>query len=110
MNALSAFEQAALQMEVAKLRKQLAELDAQATIEALNLRVARLVDALKEVADYSRQEGSVLTEEECDEIDSILSAEGDQQWLREKQAEAVLRASAREVYTNFANRRCGDVT
>ena len=56
-----------------------------ATIESLNLRVARLVDALKIVRKAEPYSGLIDPEV----VNKALSTEGDSQWLREKQAEAV---------------------
>ena len=114
--ALSAFEQAALQEEVEELRQKLAERDARLAeetkqhecwvfnahalqrgyneldkrhreeVEALNLRVARLVDTLHKLAclgngdNYGNSIGNTMAQD-------ALSAEADQRWLLDKQAE-----------------------
>jgi len=66
---------------------------AKATIEALNLRVARLVDALNSISATTGEyllftAKSTDLSKEYHKTRKSLSAERDQQWLREKQAEA----------------------
>ena len=63
-----------------------------ATIEALQLRIARLVDALNSISATTGEyllftAKSTDLSKEYHKARKSLSAEGDQQWLREKQAE-----------------------
>jgi hypothetical protein len=66
------------QLEIDRLNAQVLQRDEK--IESLNLRVARLVDACNQYENNVKPWSVVAT---------ALSAEGDSQWLREKQAEAV---------------------
>jgi len=91
--ALSAFEQAKLQEEG----------------EALKLRVARLVDTLHKIAclgnggSYGNSIGNVMAQD-------ALSAEAGQQWLREKQAEALESAAKWFDATEYCAREHGEIT
>jgi len=62
----------------------------EATIESLNLRVSRLVDAAQNYLDHSMP--TRLTHEHCGSqsgLKDALSSESDSQWLREKQADVI---------------------
>jgi len=91
--ALSAFEQAKLQEEV----------------EALNLRVARLVDTLHKLAclgngdNYGNSIGNTMAQD-------ALSAEADQRWLLDKQAEALESAAKWFDATEYCAREHGEIT
>jgi hypothetical protein len=59
---------------------------AEATIESLNLRVARLVDVVTDIARGQLQGPSNFADYAVSVAKRALSSESDSQWLREKQA------------------------
>ena len=99
--ALSAFEQAALQEEV----------------EALNLRVARLADAVSNY--FSALEVTTKLHTDQDDwnlhnaaraLDEALSPKADQRWLLDKQAEALESAAKWFDATEYYAREHGEIT
>jgi hypothetical protein len=95
--AVMCMEQSMFAWKNAALAKSEDLMKAEATIEALQLRVARLVDAI-ELCGHSyscaTRDGNAPDDEPCNcGKAAALSSEGDSQWLREKQAEATATSS-----------------
>jgi len=104
VNELQAFYEAAKKEGHDELQAKLQEEG-----EALKLRVARLVDTLHKIAclgnggSYGNSIGNVMAQD-------ALSAEAGQQWLREKQAEALESAAKWFDATEYCAREHGEIT
>jgi len=104
VNELQAFYEAAKKEGHDELQAALQE-----EVEALNLRVARLVDTLHKLAclgngdNYGNSIGNTMAQD-------ALSAEADQRWLLDKQAEALESAAKWFDATEYCAREHGEIT
>jgi len=104
VNELQAFYEAAKKEGRDELQAKLQE-----EVEALNLRVARLVDTLHKLAclgngdNYGNSIGNTMAQD-------ALSAEADQRWLLDKQAEALESAAKWFDATEYCAREHGEIT
>jgi len=107
--ALSAFEQAKLQEEVEELRTQLAEREA-LLAEETKQHECWLFNAQALQKGYNELEKKHREEVEALNLRDALSAEAGQQWLREKQAEALESAAKWFDATEYCAREHGEIT